>query len=43
LARTSQKAFVDIRALRLLGGHLPPRVFGLVMEWAAQHSGYFAL
>ncbi len=28
------KAIVDIRGPRLLEGYLPPRVFGLVMEWA---------
>jgi hypothetical protein len=27
------KAIIDIRTLRLLDGRLPPRVFGLVMEW----------
>jgi hypothetical protein len=32
------KAIIDIRTLRLLDGRLPPRVFGLVMEWAALHQ-----
>ncbi len=32
------KAIVDLRALHVLAGHLPPRVLGLVMEWAASHQ-----
>jgi len=32
------KAIIDIRTLRLLEGQLPPRVFGLVMEWAVLHQ-----
>ncbi len=30
-----QKAIISIQSLALLGGRLSPRVFGLVMEWAA--------
>lgn len=33
-----QKAMVAIETLTLLQGRLSPRVFGLVMEWAAQHQ-----
>jgi hypothetical protein len=28
----------DIQTLTLLRGRLPPRVFGLVMEWASLHQ-----
>lgn len=28
----------DIASLRVLEGRLPPRVFGLVIEWASQHQ-----
>jgi hypothetical protein len=31
-------ALVDIQNLRLLEGKLPPRVMGLVMEWATLHQ-----
>jgi len=31
------KAVVDIQSLVVVGGYLPPRVLGLVVEWAAQH------
>jgi hypothetical protein len=31
------KAVVDINSLVVVGGYLPPRVLGLVVEWAAQH------
>jgi hypothetical protein len=31
------KAVVDINSLVVVGGYLPPRVLGLVIEWAAQH------
>ena len=31
------KAVVDIQRLVVVGGYLPPRVLGLVVEWAAQH------
>ncbi len=31
------KAEVGIEALSMLAGNLPPRVLGLVMEWAALH------
>lgn len=33
-----QKAIVGIQTLLLLEGQLTPRVFGLVMEWAALHQ-----
>lgn len=33
-----QKAIVAIETLTLLQGRVSPRVFGLVMEWAAQHQ-----
>ena len=29
---------VDLNTLALIGGRLPPRATGLVMEWAAQHQ-----
>lgn len=32
-----QKAIIAIETLTLLQGHLSPRVFGLVMEWAVAH------
>jgi len=32
------RAIVSIRDLALLEGELPPRVFGLVMEWAGLHK-----
>lgn len=28
---------VDINTLAVIGGRLPPRATGLVIEWAAQH------
>jgi hypothetical protein len=31
------KAVVDIHSLVVVGGFLPPRVLGLVVEWGAQH------
>ncbi len=31
------KAEVAIQTLSVIGGKLPPRVLGLVMEWAALH------
>lgn len=33
-----QKALVGIESLALLRGRLSPRVFGMVMEWAALHQ-----
>ena len=30
---------VDIQALVMIGGHLPPRALGMVIEWAMQHQG----
>jgi len=32
------KAAISINELALLNGKLPPKVFGLVMEWASQHQ-----
>ena len=32
------KASVSIKDLALLDGKLPPKVLGLVMEWASQHQ-----
>lgn len=32
------KAAVEIASLRVLEGKLPPRVLGLVVEWAFQHQ-----
>ncbi|MBT9169430.1 MAG: hypothetical protein DDT19_02790 [Syntrophomonadaceae bacterium] len=32
------KAVVDIHTLVVIGGYLPPRVLGLVVEWASQHQ-----
>ncbi len=31
-------AQIDIRALSVIGGKLPPRVLGLVIEWATLHQ-----
>jgi hypothetical protein len=31
-------ALFDIRNLSLFSGHLPPRVMGLVIEWATIHQ-----
>lgn len=33
-----QKAIIAIQSLTLLRGHLSPRVFGMVMEWATLHQ-----
>lgn len=33
-----RQAIVGILELRLLGGELPPRALGLVMEWATRHQ-----
>jgi hypothetical protein len=32
------KATIDIQKLELWNGYLPPRVLGLVIEWAALHQ-----
>lgn len=29
---------IDIRTISVFAGHLPPRVLGLVIEWAALHQ-----
>jgi len=34
----SEKASIEIDSLRILEGSLPPRVLGLVVEWASQHT-----
>jgi len=31
-------ALIDIRELSVFSGRLPPRVMGLVVEWAALHQ-----
>lgn len=31
------KAVIDIRTLAAIGGDLPPRAFGMVVEWALMH------
>ena len=33
-----QRALIAIESLTLLRGRLSPRVFGMVMEWAALHQ-----
>lgn len=30
---------IDIQALVVIGGHLPPRVLGMGIEWAMLHQG----
>jgi hypothetical protein len=32
-------ALIDIRTLAVFSGRLPPRVTGLVIEWATLHQG----
>ena len=32
------EALIDIRALAVMAGQLPPRALGLVMEWTAMHQ-----
>jgi len=34
-------ALIDIRNLSAFSGHLPPRVMGLVIEWATIHQEEF--
>lgn len=36
------KALISIQTLTLIEGKLPPRVLGLVTEWAALHRGELA-
>jgi hypothetical protein len=31
------KGLFDIHTLSILGGYLPPRVLGMVIEWASEH------
>lgn len=33
-----QSAKFDIQRMSVIDGHLPPRVIGLVIEWAALHQ-----
>jgi hypothetical protein len=33
------KGVVDIQTLVMIGGHLPPRALGMVIEWAMQYQG----
>ncbi len=35
----SDRMVVSVNTLAIIGGRLPPRATGLVMEWAAQHQG----
>ncbi len=32
------EAIIDIERNEIIGGHLPPRVLGLVAEWTALHQ-----
>lgn len=32
------KILITIQDLRILRGHLPPKAFGMIMEWAATHQ-----
>jgi hypothetical protein len=34
----SERAIIEIDTLRLIGGNLSPRVLGLTVEWASQHT-----
>ena len=34
----SEQMVVNVGTLAVIGGRLPPRATGLVMEWAAQHQ-----
>ena len=33
-----EKVAIEIGTLRVLGGYIPPRALGLVIEWASQHQ-----
>ncbi|MEI6222516.1 MAG: DUF4160 domain-containing protein [bacterium] len=33
-----EKVSISIESLTIVAGKVPPRVLGLVMEWAAQHK-----
>ncbi len=35
---SGQMALISIRDLKVLGGSLPPRALGLVIEWAVLHQ-----
>lgn len=32
------EAVVDIHTLVIIGGHVPPRALGMIVEWGAQHQ-----
>jgi hypothetical protein len=34
----TERATLAVRGYRVLEGRLPPRVLGLIVEWAAQHQ-----
>jgi len=34
----SEKVVIEIGTLQVLGGNIPPRALGLVIEWASQHK-----
>lgn len=34
----SEKVIIEIVTLQVLGGYIPPRALGLVIEWASQHK-----
>ena len=31
------KAVIDTQTLVVIGGYVPPRVLGMIIEWASQH------
>ena len=33
-----EKVIIEIGSLQVLGGYIPPRALGLVIEWASQHK-----
>jgi len=37
-AYAEHEGLIDINKLELINGNLPPRVLGLVIEWAALHQ-----
>ena len=38
------RAVIDIQTLVIIGGYVPPRVLGMIVEWASQHrAGLFDL
>ena len=34
----AEEALIEIQTLTIFAGHLPPRVLGLVIEWATLHQ-----